>query len=104
MQEKRIRYLDSLGNQGLMYTSTVKKYIVDAWKDNHNTAFPEDDKWSIQDDGNNVPQQQNGHDCGVFVCMFAHLLSFNLDLNIDQHHIDQFRDRIAISILRKDAM
>ena len=50
MQEKRIQYLDLLGHGGERYTSTVMKYIVDEWKDKNKTAFPDEDKWSIQDD------------------------------------------------------
>jgi sentrin-specific protease 1 len=103
MQEKRILYLDSLGGGGQTYTSAVMKYISDEWKDKQKSDFSDNDKWSIEDNRNNTPQQKNNHDCGVFVCMFAHLLSLNVDLNFDQNHIDQFRHRIAISILRKDA-
>ena len=103
MQEKRILYLDSLGSSGETYTSAVMKYISDEWKDKEKSDYSDNDKWSIEDCRNNVPQQNNGHDCGVFVCMYAHLLSLNFELNFDQTHSDQFRHRIAISILRKDA-
>lgn len=103
MEEKRILYLDSLGSGGRRYTSAFMKYISDEWKDKQKSDYSDIDKWSIEDNHNNVPQQTNNHDCGVFVCMFAHLLSLNVDLNFDQNHIHQFRERIAISIIRKDA-
>jgi len=103
MEEKRILYLDSLGSGGRRYTSAFMKYISDEWKDKQKSDYSDIDKWSIEDNHNNVPQQTNSHDCGVFVCMFAHLLSLNVDLNFDQNHIHHFRERIEISIIRKDA-
>ena len=45
-------------------------------------------KWSI-DDVNDVPQQGNGYNCGVFTCMFALLLSVDRHLFIINSFIDK---------------
>ena len=38
-----------------------------------------------------TPQQQNGYDCGVFVCMFANLLSLGYPLHFGQEHATMYR-------------
>ena len=46
-----------------------------------------------------VPQQDNGHDCGVFVCKFADYLSHGLDLAFSAADMPLFRNRIRQQIL-----
>lgn len=104
MQKKRIQYLDSFGCDGNNYTTIIKKYIVDEWKNKMTGEFPDADEWSIEVYPKDCPIQNNTYDCGVFVCMFAHLLSLRLKLNFGQIHIDNFRYRIATTILKKNAM
>jgi hypothetical protein len=42
----------------------------------------------------NVPQQDNGYDCGVYVCMFVHLLVLGLPLCLSRAHASCMRQRI----------
>ena len=46
-----------------------------------------------------VPQQNNDYDCGVYICIFAEFITFNLPLHFEQKHIDMCRNRIAMGIL-----
>ena len=46
----------------------------------------------------------SGYDCGVFTCMFADFLSKDCPLLFTQHHVDQCRQRIALSIMRGKAI
>jgi sentrin-specific protease 1 len=46
-----------------------------------------------------IPQQKNGYDCGVFVCMFAEYLSRNESFDFDQKHMDYFRRKITYEIV-----
>jgi Ulp1 family protease len=48
-----------------------------------------------------VPQQKNGIDCGVFVCMYAEYLLFDLPLNFSRTDIFFFRSRICANILQQ---
>ena len=50
---------------------------------------------------NNIPLQQNGSDCGVYVCTYGDLLSENMPLSFSQEHIDAIRLRMVRDILRK---
>ena len=45
-----------------------------------------------------------GFDCGVFTCMFADFVSNDCPLLFNQDHIDQCRDRIALSIMKNCAI
>lgn len=45
-----------------------------------------------------------GYDCGVFTCMFADFLSKDCPLMFTQHHVDQCRQRIALSIMSGQAI
>lgn len=45
-----------------------------------------------------------GHDCGVFTCMFADFLSKDTALVFNQEHINQCRERIALSIMKGKAI
>jgi len=78
----------------------------------------EEGEWKYYDI--NCPQQLNGYDCGVFVCMFMDFASDDIDLQnlsdfsyfsdgscdwapkVLQANIDYFRFKIAIDIIRGD--
>lgn len=46
-----------------------------------------------------LPQQKNAHDCGVFACTFAEHLTRNAPLNFDQDHMKYFRIKMMYEIL-----
>ncbi|KAJ8435110.1 LOW QUALITY PROTEIN: hypothetical protein Cgig2_001985 [Carnegiea gigantea] len=48
----------------------------------------------------NCPQQDNGHDCGVYMLMFMDLLSIRADgLYFGQPYVRQARDKLLLSLL-----
>jgi Ulp1 family protease len=48
-----------------------------------------------------VPQQNNGSDCGVFVCMFTDFMLADLPLeNFSHHDMPLFRVKLSSDILR----
>lgn len=46
-----------------------------------------------------LPQQKNAYDCGVFACTFAEHLTRNSPLNFDQDHMQYFRYKMMYEIL-----
>ncbi|KAK7264645.1 hypothetical protein RJT34_32254 [Clitoria ternatea] len=50
-----------------------------------------------------LPKQQNGYDCGVFMIKYADFHSRNLRLCFNQEHMPYFRLRTAKEILRLKA-
>ena len=59
---KRIQYYDSDGGNGDLYLRTLRMYVHDHGDRN---------EWELVSDAHLGPQQTNGFDCGVFVCISA---------------------------------
>lgn len=93
--EKTIRYYDSLYNNTRfnMVVNNIKQYMFDSTLDQ---------TWEIQSDHHRVvPQQQNSHDCGVFMCMMMDALLDEIPL----HHIKQtdmqfYRKKMCADLVR----
>jgi Ulp1 family protease len=49
--------------------------------------------------GNQIPQQNNGSDCGVYMCAFANFLGLDEPLTFSPTNVQQFRRRITADIL-----
>ena len=101
MKDKRIQFYDSMGGSGHDYVEGVFQYFKDEWKSKHDSEMPDAHLWEVNGDTPvGTPKQRNGYDCGVFTCMFCDFLSMDIALTFTQHHIDQCRDRIALSIMK----
>ena len=106
MQKKKIQYFDSMSGSGTNYVQGLFQYLQDEWKAKKGGEMPDLDQWELVygHEGDDIPQQHNGYDCGVFTCMFADFLSVDRPLSFNQTHINQCRDRIALSILNGRAI
>mmetsp|Transcript_24512 Transcript_24512/g.57602 ORF Transcript_24512/g.57602 Transcript_24512/m.57602 type:complete len:599 (+) Transcript_24512:101-1897(+) len=104
MNKKRIEIFDSMGSNGDRYLNALFNYIQDEHADKKKTPLPDADSWELVPTQPDTPRQTNGHDCGVFTCMFADFLSKDTDLVFSQDHIDQCRERIALSIMKGKAI
>lgn len=71
---KNIQYLDSLGNPGQIYTNSCLQYIKDEHWSKLNAPLQDQNKWTAQQNRDEVPHQIKGYDCGIFVCLFADIL------------------------------
>lgn len=100
-KEKKFQYLDSLKGIDTEVLEVLARYFVDEVKDktgedvdisSWETEFVED-----------LPEQMNGHDCGVFMVKYADFYSRNLRLCFNQEHMPYFRLRTAKEILRLKA-
>lgn len=105
VEEKKICYLDSMGASGKKYTDAILKYFQDESRAKLNVDL-DVSLWHVEYYGNgtgimeNIPQQHNGVDCGVFSIMFADFISDNLPLVFTQNEMDEYRRKICASILR----
>lgn len=92
--EKRIVYFDSLGDQGIQcrkhlfqsvaptlfdfvagvavaaMSCAVHRYLQDEHQDKRKAPM-DTSGWDISSPADKLPQQRNGFDCGVFLCIFA---------------------------------
>lgn len=48
-----------------------------------------------------IPQQMNGSDCGVFTCKFAEYASRRAKITFTQAHMPYFRQRMVLEIMNK---
>ncbi len=107
VQAKKICYLDSMGGSGRTYTSALLKYFSDEAKAKGKTDVNIQD-WTVEycNCGSNVvqnlPQQQNGTDCGMFSIYYADFLSDDLPFDFSQDDIPEFRRKVCAAILKGD--
>jgi len=104
MKRKRIEIFDSMGSDGSRYLNALFRYVQDEHLDKKKTPLPDADAWELIPTQRETPRQRNGHDCGVFTCMFADFLSKDTSLVFNQNHINQCRERIALSIMKGKAI
>lgn len=90
MQEHRIQYYDSMGDDGNVYTDALLRFIEDEWKSKKGEDFFYSSKWKIVGSVQGIPRQRNTYDCGVYTCLFADFLSANIPLNFQQENVDRF--------------
>ncbi|KAM8718495.1 hypothetical protein ACLKA7_001665 [Drosophila subpalustris] len=96
MKNKTIRYYDSMGKPNQMVLSALETYLREESLDKRKLPFDTSDFKieNVQD----VPQQTNGSDCGVFSCMFAEYITRNKPLNFSQEHMEYFRKKMVLEI------
>jgi hypothetical protein len=105
-KRKRIEYYDSFNRSGQQYCKALLRFLVDDANDKHDHP---DRKGSPVHDFDSkdwvfanvdMPQQGNGHDCGVFTCVGALHLSRNMPMDsFSQDDMPFFRKSIALSLL-----
>jgi Ulp1 protease family, C-terminal catalytic domain len=102
--DRTIRYLDSMAgamaNFGRDYLKYIRSYLQDEFKKLHE-GRNDDSSWALL--GSNVtevPQQRNGYDCGVYMCLNAEHLLRGQPLSYTPAQAESSRERIARALLR----
>ncbi|KAL3770402.1 hypothetical protein ACHAW5_002319 [Stephanodiscus triporus] len=98
MEDKRIQYYDSMGGTDWSKLEGLLKYVKDEYSAKNGKEL-DVTEWELVSCTSDTPRQKNGYDCGVFTCMFADFISKDCQLLFNQDHIDQCRQRIALSIM-----
>ena len=95
--DKRFEYYDSVGGGDRGVLGQLRRYVQD--EGNQYSKQPGYDLSEWEDyTPHDVPQQDNGNDCGVFMCKFADYLSGNLELRFEAGDMPYFRDRMALEL------
>ncbi|KAJ0914842.1 putative Ulp1 peptidase [Helianthus annuus] len=97
-KEEKFQYLDSLGGVDKQVMRVLAKYFVDEVKDKNGEDI-DVTSWQ-QEYVTDLPNQQNGFDCGVFMIKYADFYSRDIGLCFKQEHMPYFRLRTAKEILR----
>ncbi|XP_057430352.1 ubiquitin-like-specific protease ESD4 [Lotus japonicus] len=97
-KDKKFQYLDSLKGRDSHVLNVLAKYFVDEVKDKTGKDIDISDweKEFVED----LPEQKNGYDCGVFMIKYADFYSRGLGLCFKQEHMPYFRVRTAKELLR----
>ncbi|XP_024022610.1 ubiquitin-like-specific protease ESD4 [Morus notabilis] len=97
-KEEKFQYLDSLKGRDTQVMKVLPRYYVDEVKDKSGKVIDISSwKHEFVDD---LPEQENGFDCGVFMIKYADFYSRGLGLCFGQEHMPYFRLRTAKEILR----
>lgn len=96
--EKKFQYLDSLGGRDAHVLKVLARYFVDEVKDKSGQDIDVSswDREYVED----LPEQQNGYDCGVFMIKYADFYSRGMGLHFSQENMPYFRVRTAKEILK----
>lgn len=57
-------------------------------------------EWMDYSPGDKIPQQQNGYDCGVFMCIFAHFVLHGLSFKFNQQDMQFCRKHMILEIMQ----
>ncbi|GJU09592.1 ubiquitin-like-specific protease ESD4 [Tanacetum coccineum] len=96
-KDKKFQYLDSLGGADKKVLRALAKYITDEVKDKTGKSI-DVTSWE-QEFVTNLPSQENGYDCGMFMIKYIDFYSRDIGLCFSQEDMPYFRKRTAKEIL-----
>ena len=102
IQSLTIDYYESLHGDGRHWVEGLMDYISLKWNE-HNPLEPLNRyEWTLNySSSDDIAKQQNGYDCGVFICLFTALLLQDKCLLFTQVHVNEHvREKIALSLLK----
>ncbi|KAL8121571.1 ubiquitin-like-specific protease ESD4 [Apium graveolens] len=100
-KDEKFQYLDSLRGRDKQVMKVLARYFVDEVKDKSGKEI-DVSSWK-QEFVEDLPEQQNGYDCGVFMIKYSDFYSKDVGLCFNQEHMPYFRRRTAKEILRLKA-
>ncbi|CAN8275009.1 unnamed protein product [Cochlearia groenlandica] len=97
-RDRKFLYLDSLNGVDKKILNALAKYLGDEAKEKSGKDI-DVSSWDMEF-VEDLPQQQNGYDCGVFMLKYIDFFSRGHGLCFSQEHMPYFRLRTAKEILR----
>ena len=94
INDKRIQIYDSMHGPGYRILNKLLDYLKFEFQDKKKNKGSWSE-WQLVPCKDDTPSQENGYDCGVFVCMFIHYIAENRELNFNQRDINNYRKFIA---------
>lgn len=101
LKAKSVKYYDSMGQRHDDICSLLLLYLKDEYKAKKSKDL-DVSKWIVSSlKSNEIPQQNNGSDCGVFACKYADYIARGQPLTFKQSHMSYFRSRMIWEILNQ---
>ncbi|CAD7085464.1 unnamed protein product [Hermetia illucens] len=97
-KEKALKYYNSMGTPNTRLLEVLADYLRLESLDKR--KIPLDTSEFVKENVQDIPQQTNGNDCGVFCCMYAEYISRDHNITFSQKNIPYFRKRIISDILQ----
>ncbi|XP_043271224.1 sentrin-specific protease 1-like [Venturia canescens] len=98
LEKKRIRHFDSFTRENPRYFETLLEYMQqEAVGKNVRPIIR--DEWKLKTE-KDIPKQNNGNDCGVFMCTYAEYVTADREMNFTQKDIPGVRAKMRMQIAR----
>ncbi|XP_055482180.1 sentrin-specific protease 2-like [Psammomys obesus] len=101
LRKKSIVYLDSMGQKRPDILELIFCYLQDESKARRNRDLSPSEWKQYSMPAEEIPQQLNGGDCGVFTCKYADYISRGQPITFSQQHMPLFRKKMVWEILHK---
>ncbi|XP_068454762.1 sentrin-specific protease 1 [Clinocottus analis] len=99
-RKKAIMYFDSMGGNNDEACQMLFEYLQQESKDKKGEKMDTSD-WTLHSKKRNeIPQQMNGSDCGMFTCKYADYITKDKPITFTQNHMPYFRRRMVWEILK----
>lgn len=98
-RDKSIRYYDSMGGSNRKCLEALYNYLRSEHMDKKGSDY-DMSGWQLECvSGDDIPQQMNGSDCGVFSCTFAEFLTRDAKLTFGQEDMPYLRRKMVYEIM-----
>lgn len=100
-RKKVVMYYDSMGGNNDKACQTLLRYLQQESKDKKGKEL-DTSGWTLHSRRRNeIPQQMNGSDCGMFTCKYAEYITKDKDITFTQKHMPYFRRRMVWELLNR---
>ncbi|XP_069733512.1 sentrin-specific protease 2-like [Phaenicophaeus curvirostris] len=105
MRKKTIKYFDSAAvKRKNEICETLFKYLQEESQQKRHLELDRSE-WTLRSmRSHEIPQQENGDDCGVFVCKYADYISRDRPLTFTQSDMPYFRKRMVWEIIHQQLL
>lgn len=99
LRKQSIVYLDSMCQKGKNICETIFQSLQNESKTRRNIELDPVEWKQYSLTSQEIPQQLNGSDCGMFTCKYADYVSRDQPVTFSQQHMPLFRKRMVWEIL-----
>ncbi|NXL63838.1 SENP2 protease, partial [Chordeiles acutipennis] len=104
VRKKTIKYFDSMAQKGDKICEALFQYLQEESREKRNVELTLSE-WTLHSmNSNEIPQQRNGSDCGVFMCKYADYISRDKRINFTQKNMPYFRRKMVWEIIHQQLL
>ncbi|XP_026711352.1 sentrin-specific protease 2 [Athene cunicularia] len=104
IRKKTIKYFDSIGHKKDEICETLFYYLQEESQQKRNLQLTFSE-WTLHSmEEHEIPQQENGSDCGVFLCKYADYISRDKPITFTQDDMPYFRKKMVWEIIHQQLL